>query len=126
VAYNIIILINQIYQRPKKQIMDVVVWRNLGHLSVKDLNHCQLGLFHRRYQLLLGCPDCKSKNIVKTEDSYLCCDYKQDYQIRKFASATISFAMLSKAISPLFEALSYKTYLPFPILSDMNPSWDIR
>ena len=25
VAYNIIILINQIYQRPKRQIMDVVV-----------------------------------------------------------------------------------------------------
>jgi transposase, IS4 family len=31
VAYNIIILINQIYQRPKRQIMDVVVFlRNLG------------------------------------------------------------------------------------------------
>jgi len=25
VAYNIIILMNQIYQRPKRQIMDVVV-----------------------------------------------------------------------------------------------------
>jgi len=27
VVYNIIILMNQIYQRPKRQIMDVVVWR---------------------------------------------------------------------------------------------------
>jgi len=27
-----------------------------------------------RYQLLLGCPKCKSKNIVKTEDAYLCRD----------------------------------------------------
>jgi len=75
-----------------------------------------------RYQLLVGCPNCKSKNIVKTEDAYLCRDYQQDYQIRKFAFATISFAMLRKAISPLFEALSYTTYLPFPILSDINPS----
>jgi len=75
---------------------------------------------------LLVCPDCKSKNIVKTEDAYLCRDYLQDYQRRKFAFATISFAMLRKAISSLLEALSYTTYLPFPILSDINPSGDIR
>jgi len=93
---------------------------------VKDLNHRQLSLFHRRYQLLLGCPDCKSKNIVKTEDAYLCRDYLQDYQIRKFAFATISFAMLRKAIPSPLEALSYTTYLPFLILSDINPSGDIR
>jgi len=30
VAYNIIILINQIYQRPKRQIMDVFVFTKLG------------------------------------------------------------------------------------------------
>jgi len=30
VAYNIIILMNQNYQRPKRQIMDVVIFTKLG------------------------------------------------------------------------------------------------
>ena len=39
-----------------------------------------------------------------------------------FASATISFATPRKALSSSLEALSYSTYFPFPILSDINPS----
>jgi hypothetical protein len=44
------------------------------------------------------------------------------HSLGSFTSATISFATLRKALSSSLEALSYTTYLPFPILSDINPS----